>query len=253
MLAACQTSNHTKTSSIGAQGSRESRSDFDRHKAAETRLAAGLTYLRQGNLQFAKRHLDRAMELGVDSGNVHFGIAYYFEQVKEFKKAEKSYKRALKIEPKNPDFLNGYASFLCNKGQYKKADKYYNSAVNQPTYPDIASAYANAGVCAKRSGNVQRAAAYFRKALNRDDKLPIALVEMAEVEFSKERYTRADSYLKRFEEVSKPSANSLWLALRIAYFLKNQDARASYAIKLEQIFPDSDETALYLDSQSQWN
>jgi len=252
ILSACQTTTDTNTKSIGSQGSPVSRSEFDSEKAAQNRLSAGLQYLKSGNLQNAKRHLDKALEFGADSGNVHFGIAYYFEQVKEFKKAEKSYKKALKLEPKNPDFLNGYASFLCNKGEFKSADKYFNKAIDRPIYPNITSALVNAGVCAKKANNKDKAASYFRKALNRNKKLPVALIEMAEVEYDKKRYERAYKYIQRFEEVSRPTANSLWLALRVAHFLDAKNDLASYAIKLEQLFPDSDETANFLDNRSQW-
>lgn len=252
LISACQTTTDTSSKAIHSQGSPVSRSEFDSEKAAQNRLSAGLQYLKAGNFQNAKRHLDKALEFGADTGNVHFGIGYYFEQVKEYKKAEKSYKRALKLEPKNPDFLNGYASFLCNKGDYKNADKYFNKAINRPIYPDITSALVNAGVCAKKAKKRDKAASYFRKALNRNNKLPVALIEMAEAEFDKKRYERAFKYIQRFEAVSRPTANSLWLALRVAHFLDNKNDLASYAIKLEQLFPDSDETADFLDNRSQW-
>jgi len=252
ILTACQTTSDSSTKSIGSQGSPVSKSDYDKQKAAQVRLSAGLQYLRSGSLQNAKRHLDKALALGADSGNVHFGIAYYYEQVKEFEKAEKSYKKALRIDSKNPDFLNGYASFLCGRGQYEKSDRYFNKAIEQPVYPDVASAFVNAGVCAKQNGDRDKAAGYFRKALNRNNKFPLALIEMAETEFDKKRYRRAFSYIKRYEEVSRPTANSLWLALRVAHHQKDKNAIASYAIKLEQMFPDSEETAAFLDSRDQW-
>ncbi len=251
-LVGCQTTSESRSNVIGAQGSSNSRSDFNRDKAAQIRLSAGLQYLKQGNLQNAKRHLDKALELGDDSGNVHFGLAYYFEHVKEFKRAEKYYKRALRLEKKNPDFLNGYASFLCNRKKYEEAEKYFTKAISQPIYPDIASAYMNAGVCAKKSKNLVKASSYFRKALNRNKKLATALIEMAQLEYDKKRYKRALSYVQRFEAVSRPSSNSLWIALRVAHYLKLRDDKASYIIKLEQMFPDSDETAAYLDGQEQW-
>ena len=252
LLTACQTSTNSRTTAIGSEGSPVSREEFDRHKAAQTRLSAGLQYLQNGSLQNAKRHLDKALELGAESANVHFGLAYYYEKVKEFKKAEKSYKKALRIEPKNPDFLNGYGSFLCTKKEYSEADKYFNKAIEQPAYADIESAFMNAGVCAKREGDLSKAGGYFRKALNRNAKLPVALIEMANIEFEKKRYERAVKYIKRFEAISRPSAYSLWLALRVSHFVNDKDARASYAIKLEQLYPDSDETANYLDNKSQW-
>jgi len=252
LISACETTSKSGIRAIGAQGSAPTKSEFDRNKAAQTRLSAGLTYLRQGNLQFAKRHLDRALELGADVGSVHFGLAYYFEQIKEFEKSEKSYKKALKLEPKNPDFLNGYGSFLCNKKDYSGADKYFNQAIGNPIYADVESAYVNAGVCARLAKEDAKAASYFRKALNRNSKLPQALIEMAEIEFDKKRYERANRYIKRYEEISKPSSRSLWLALRVAHYLKDKNELSSYALKLERMFPDSDETAEFLDNKSRW-
>jgi len=251
-LSACETTSKTSVNSIGSSGSPATTSDYDKAKAAQIRLSAGLQYLNKGSYENAKRHLDRALELGANSANVHFGIAYYYEKVKEPKKAKASYKRALKIEPKNPDFLNGYGSFLCSEGDYKDAEKYFSKAIATPIYPDVTSALMNAGVCAKRAGKKSQSTAYFRKALNRNDKLPTALIEMADVEFKQKRYRRAQSYIKRYEQVSRPTSKSLWLALRVAHFQKNKDDLASYAMKLEQLFPDSDETATYLDNQQQW-
>jgi len=251
-LSACETTNKSTINSIGTSGSPSTKSEFDRAKAAQVRLSAGLQYLNKGSYQNAKRHLDKALALGSNSANVHFGIAFYYEKVKEFKKAKVSYKKALRMEPKNPDFLNGYGSYLCGIGEYKEANKYFGKAIAAPIYPDISSAFMNAGVCTKRAGNKAEAASYFRKALNRNNKLPVALIEMAEFEFDKQRYERAHSYIKRFEAVSHPSSNSLWLALRVAYFQKNKDDQASYAIKLERLFPDSEETATYLDEKKKW-
>jgi len=251
-ITACETTSRSSVNSIGASGTPTTTSNFDKAKAAQIRLSAGLQYLSKGSYENAKRHLDKALALGANSANVHFGIGYYYEKVKEPKKARESYKKALRIEPKNPDFLNGYGSFLCGEGDFKQAEKYFSKAINTPIYPDIASALMNAGVCAKRAGRKSQANAYFRKALNRNNKLPTALIEMADAEFGQKRYRRAYSYIQRYEEVSKPTAKSLWLALRIAHFQKNKDDLASYAIKLEQLFPDSEETATYLDNRKQW-
>jgi len=251
-LTACETTSKSSIKSIGSSGSPSTKSEFDRQKAAQIRLSAGLQYLNKGSYQNAKRHLDKALALGANSANVHFGIAFYYEKVKEFDKAKKSYKKALKMEPKNPDFLNGYGSYLCGIGKFKEANKYFDKAIDSPIYPDVSSALLNAGVCNKRGGNKNQAAVYFRKALNRNNKLPVALIEMAEFEFDKERYQRSYSYIKRYETVSAPSSQSLWLALRVAHFRKNKDDLASYAIKLERLFPDSEETATFLDNKKKW-
>ncbi|MGB0494960.1 MAG: type IV pilus biogenesis/stability protein PilW [Kangiellaceae bacterium] len=253
LVSACQTSSTSKTQSSNASSSNSSGGDFDEEKAAQIRLSAGLQYLKAGSLKNAKRHLDKALEFGADTGAIHFALAYYYEQVKEFKKSSKAYKKALRIEPKNPDFLNGYASFLCGQKDFEQADDYFAKAISTPVYPEIASAYLNAGVCAKRNNQPEKAGEYFRKALNRNGNIPQALLEMAKLLFDEKKYERSTAYLKRYESlISQPTADALWLGLRVSFFQKDKDAKASYANKLEQLFPDSNETALYLDNKEQW-
>ncbi len=253
LLSACQTSSTSRTVSSNSGSQITSSGDFDKAKAAKIRLGAGLQYLQAGSLRNAKRHLDKALEFGENSGAIHFALAYYYELVKEFSKAKKSYRKALKLDPKNPDFLNGYASYLCGQKDFKQADEYFQKAISIPVYPEIASAYLNAGVCAKRNGQFEMASEYFRKALNRNSKLSQALLEMAKLQFRDENYERSFAYLKRFESLIKsPSADALWLGLRVSFYQKDRDARASYANKLEHLFPDSNETVEYLENKSQW-
>jgi type IV pilus assembly protein PilF len=252
-LLACQSSSNTQTYSSSSRTNKNYTSSFKRDKAAQVRLSAGLQYLRVGNLKNAKRHLDKALEFGKDIGGIHFALAYYYEKIKEFEKAEISYKKSLLLEPKNPDFLNGYASYLCEKKRYDKANEYYKQAISMPIYPEIASAYLNAGICSKREGKLEKAHKYFRKALNQNPKLGRALLEMAKLKFERKEYIYSFKYLKRLESLMpRPNPETLWLGLRLAYYEKDKNAQASYANKLEQLFPDSNETEVYLKSKKQW-
>jgi len=253
MLSACETSSTSRTISSNSGSRITSSGDFDKAKAAKIRLSGGLQYLRAGQLKNAKRFFDKAVEYGEDSGSLHHALAIYFEQVKELSKANESYKKALRREPKKPIFLSSYATFLCKQKDFQKADKYFQKAINTPIYPEIALAYLNAGVCAKFNNQFKIASEYFRKALNRNSNLTQALLEMAKLQFRDENYERSSAYLKRFETLVKyPRPDAIWLGLRVAYFQKDRDAKASYANKLEQLFPDSDEAVEYLDNRNQW-
>ena len=116
----------------------------------------------------------------------------------------------------------------------------------------MAQAYFNLGVCKLKQEKKKDAGALLRKALNINPKFPAALLEMAELEFTEKRYRRTSSYLNRFREVARANPRSLWLGLRASYFLGDKDAVSSYALKLEQLFPESEQTARYLENQSSW-
>ena len=54
----------------------------------------------------------------------------------------------------------------------------------------------------------------------------------------------ARAYLQRFLEVSKHTAASLWMGIRIERQLGDKDAIASYKLALRNNFPDSNEATL---------
>ncbi|MGX5200987.1 type IV pilus biogenesis/stability protein PilW [Aliikangiella sp. IMCC44632] len=252
LLAACETTRNTQTANIGTSSQPLSERKFDRKKAAEKRVGYALTYINARNFKRAKYHLDKALEYNSDSGNVHYALGIYFQRVGDLKQSERHFKRALSEDKKRPEYLNAYGAFLCEKGEYKEADKLFMRAIDVPTYTDVASAYFNVGLCAITQGNVEKASEYFRKSLSRDRRRPDALIEMAKIEFGLKRYNRAMDYLQRFESNANTTAESAWLGLRIAHFVRDKDAIGKYGVILEQRFPDSDETVAYLENKKRW-
>lgn len=226
--------------------------NYDREKAAATRLTLGLRYLAQGDYDKAKFNLDKAYTHYPDSANVLRGYAWYYEKVSENEQAALFYKRALKIDDKNPDLLNQYGVFLCRKGQLAQSLELFMKSAKILSNKNVSGTYENAATCNYQSGDIEQAQKYYRKALNHNPEQRDSLLGMATIEFSKARYKRTLAYLKRFEKVSQHTPRSLWLALRTESHLRNMNGVASYALKLEQLFPDSEQTATYLDTKRQW-
>ncbi len=252
LVSACETTRQSQTGNIGSSSQPLSDNKFNKDKAAEKRVSYALTYIKVKNYQRAKYHLDKALDYNPDSGNVHYALGIYFQRVNDFKQAEEHFEEALSINRKRPEYMNAYGAFLCEKGKYKEADKLFMKAIDVPTYTDVSSAFYNVGFCALKQGNTEKASEYFRKSLSRDRRRADALIEMAKIEYSLERYKRAFDYIKRFEQNSKTSAESAWLGLKIAHYLRNKDAIARYGLVLEQRFPDSEETAEYLEDKRRW-
>ncbi len=225
---------------------------YDMQKAAATRLTMGLTYLGQGDYEKAKYNVDKALSQHPNSEDVQRGVAYYYEQVNEIESAEKHYKKALAINNKNPALLNQYGVFLCQHGRMKESQKMFMASIEIPTNKDVSSTYENAAKCQRKDGNIKIAEQYFRKSLNHNPEQSGSLLGMADIEYGKSRYQRTRGYLNRYENVARHSPRSLWLAIRNESKLGNMDAVASYAIRLEQLFPDSTETELFLDTRNQW-
>ncbi len=252
LLSACTTTSSSFTTPYATKDNTNVGSDYDLEKAAATRLTLGLRYLAQGDFEKAKFNLDKALAHYPKSEEVQRGIAWYYEKVNEDKLAEEHYQKALSINDKNPSLLNQYGVFLCRKGKLKKSLEMFQASIAIPSNKDVSSTYENAATCNIMAGNEEAAENYYRKALNHNPEQQDSIFGMARIEYSKGRNKRTRAYLSRYEAVAKHNPRSLWLALRNESKLGNMDAASSYAIKLEQLFPDSNETALFLDTKDQW-
>jgi len=216
--------------------------------AAHKRLTLGLKYLANGNLERAKFNLDRAAQHAPESPEVLVGLAYYYQQVKEDKLAEEYYQRSLQRAPNDGDNINSYASFLCSKGNYKKAQALFSKAIALADYAGAGGSYENMGICAKRAGNNQFAKESFMKALNYNANSVKSLLEMADLSFQEKSFLNARAFLRQYFQGATPGARALWLGIQIERLLGDSDALSSYQLQLTGRFPDADETKLYLKS-----
>ncbi|RLA05375.1 MAG: type IV pilus biogenesis/stability protein PilW [Gammaproteobacteria bacterium] len=251
-ISGCTTTSTTFTTPYSTAEAKSGDGDYDRKKAAHTRLGLGMTYLNQGDYEKSKYNLDKALEHYPESEDVLRGVAWYYEKVREPEQAEKYYQKALKINDKNSALLNQYGVFLCRNDRFDESQEMFKASISILTNKDVSGTYENAATCNIKAGNEELAEDLYRKALNHNPKQADSLLGMANIEFEKGRYKRSRSYLDRYELVSQHSPRSFWLAIRTESRLGNMDATASYALKLEQTYPDSQEIENYLDTKDQW-
>ena len=172
------------------------------------------------------------------------------ERLGRVEEAETHYRRAIELNPGDSAAQTNYGSFLCRTGRYEEGEQRFVAALKNSLYDRPEVAYSNAGVCVKRAGEFVKAETYFRAALERNPRIPSALLGMSEVSFAKQRYLPARAYLQRYLDVGPHSAKTLWLGVRIERELGDQQTEREYAARLKTQFPDSDETQLLLESES---
>lgn len=224
----------------------------NRTKAAEARLHAASGYLDAGQLDRAKFHLEKALAHDPNNAGVQSALGYYYSLVGETARAESHFDKAFRLDSKNPAVLDLYGVYLCRQGKYSKAQDMFERAIAISSNPRMASALENAGLCALRSAGPEKAEEYFRRSLQHNPKQPNALLEMAAREVELQRFDRAKGYYDRFKEVGRDSSRSLWVGIQLAHALRDKDMVASLGLKLERLFPDSDEADLYADKKQQW-
>ena len=119
--------------------------------------------------------------------------------------------------------------------------KYFMQAVKNPLYATPWRSYSAAGVCTLRTGKPKEAEQYFERALRLQPDERAALLNLGQIRYKQGKIDEARRLVARYNKLDEPSAESLWLALRIERKSGERVAEQSYANQLRRRFPGSPE------------
>ncbi|MDN3517904.1 type IV pilus biogenesis/stability protein PilW [Aquisalimonas lutea] len=213
----------------------------ERQEAARINTQLGINYLQQDNLNQASQALNKALEQDSRNAEAHAAMAVLSERLDDHDKADRHFRRALRLGDEQPSVHNNYGRFLCNQERYEEADEQFRKAINDPLYERKHLALSNAGLCALRAGRTDKADEYLRRAVEQRPNFAPALRRLAQLRYEQGEYTSARGYYQRFADNGRQNAASLLLGVRIARALGNQDEAASYALRLRSQYPDSEQ------------
>lgn len=219
------------------------------NKLAEIQTQLGIGYLREGNLELAYNRLTRALEADPGYSTAHNAMGTLQERLGDMASAEKHFSTAVALNPMDSSAQSNFGGFLCRTGRYQEGEQRFLQALKNSLYDRPEIAYNNAGQCMKTAGEFDKAETYFRSALERNPRIPGALLGMSEISFKNGKFLPARAYLQRFQETSDLDASALWLGVRIERELGDRQTAERYAMRLRQQFPDSNETRLLDASQ----
>lgn len=235
---------HETTYLIDGMPSREVQ--YQPSEAALTRMNLGLAYLQAGNSEQAKFNLDRALSQDPRNPDIHLALAWFYQQVADFTKAEQRYREVLALDKDHGDALNNYGVFLCERERFEEADVMFRKAVAAPHYIKVADSYENAALCAKQQGQERRALHYFNQALEYNSSKPKALLGAAELLFMQKDYVEAGKYLQRYRNEFSATPHSLWLTLSNAQALHQGPQVEQAGADLVRLFPNSKQARQWL-------
>lgn len=224
--------------------------EVDHEQALDTHIQLTLAYIENRNRDSARHHLRRAQDLDSRSARVMAAEAMLFQLEGEYDRAEQSFQRALRRDRQLTSARNNYAAFLYERERYDEAYEQFEIVSQDLDYGNRPRALMNLGRSALQLGNERRAMSAFEQAHRLDPELSGVLLELAELYYNNEQYADAKRYLDRYAEVTRHSARSLLLGIRIERLFGNKDQESSYVLSLRNRFPYSDE---YLEYQRELN
>ena len=208
---------------------------------AKIYVEMGIAYMREGQDAVALQKLRRAIEVDPGNPDAHNVLAILYERLGETDMATRYYERAAALDPKDPYIRNARGSFFCKQAEYATALQEFDLALDNPLYPTPWVALTNAGLCSERAGDVQKAEDYYRRALSANKRYAPALFQMAELSFEQKNDMSARAYLERFHSEVPANAASLWLGVRVEQRLGDRIKAVEYKRRLLKEFPDAPE------------
>lgn len=213
---------------------------------AKLHTELGALYFQSGNLIVALEELTIATAINPDYAPAYStrGLVLYY--IKELASAESDFKRALSIADNDPEINNNYGWFLCQTGKERESIPFFDKAMKNPLYQTPGLAYLNAGACYIKLRELETAEEHIRKSLRLMPENSQALFELAHILYLKGNHDAALEYLKRVTRSGEPSAEVLWLYLRVERRLGDSSAENSLAAQLRRKYPDSPEYQEFL-------
>lgn len=198
-------------------------------------------YYQQGNMAVALDEVRIALEADESYAPAYSMRGLVQMYLLETTGAEDSFQRALRLAPGDPEINNNFGWFLCQTGRERQSLTYFLDAIKNPLYQTPEKSYTNAGICAMQIKDYRLAEEYLQKGLRYGRNRGAALLQMANLRYRTNDFQDAREYLASHHEQSEPSAESLWLALRISHKLNDEELEASYASQLRRRYPESRE------------
>jgi type IV pilus assembly protein PilF len=209
--------------------------------AARANAELAVAYLKQNDVVTAREKIEKALTQNPKDASVQTSAGLVYERLQQPEDADRHYSAALRLEPHNGDMQNNYAVFQCRRGRYAEAQKLFEQAAHNPSYKTPEAALANAGVCARAAGDLAAAEEQFRRALLLRADFPDALLQLADIAYSRGKALPARAFIEHYFAVGPSSPESLLLAVRIERALNSSGEAERYAALLERLFPDSEQ------------
>lgn len=247
LVAACSTQTQMTQRSAAADsidGSPQEKQVTTARKRAQARLELAMGYYGRRQYPVALEELDNAAAADPGFAAIYNARGLIFMDLNDRAAAEENFQRALRLSPNDSETNNNYGWFLCQSGREAQSIAYFETAVKNPLYATPAVPLRSAGLCIAKSGNLQGALDYLQRSFRADPSNVVTMYNLADVLFRLGEFERAHFYAKRLNTESTPTAQTLWLQLRIDRKFGDRSAETTLANQLRGRFPAARETAM---------
>ena len=250
LLAGCTATGSGSGSREGAQQPTSSKpAENEQQQRAKVHTELGSLYMLDGRYAIAMEEARIALAADSNYAPAYNLLGLTHMMLNESRLAEDNFGMALRLAPGDPEIANNFGWFLCQNGRERSSIEYFLMAGKNPLYTTPTKPFTNAGICAIRVKDDKAAEEYLATALRLSPTNTQALFWLADIAYRKGRYSEARQWTTDIEKMMEPTAEVIWLALRIERKLGNRDTEARYASQLRRRFVGSPEHRLLTQGQ----
>ncbi len=217
--------------------------ESDPQRRAAIRLQLASSYYQQRQFRFALEEVQRALQADPNLADAYGLLGLIYMELDDRREAEANFARALRLDPDNAELLNNYGWFLCRTDRQREAIPHFVRAAQNRLYATPALALQNAGLCLMMVRDFKAAEPLLRRSFELDATSPLAKYNLSRVYLALGELERASFYYGLLEATVDPSAESLWLGLRVARARGDVRTERQFADELRRRFPSSAEAA----------
>lgn len=215
-------------------------------RVARSHVELGTAYLSAGRFGTAMEEARLAVRIDPSYAPAHHLLGQVYVHLDENPQAQSAFERALSLAPGDPELSNTFGWFLCATGHEKEGLAWLAKSAANPFYDSPTRPHTNSGLCYLRLKNDEAAASSFARALVLDNRNATAAYNLAAIAYRKGEFQHARDMITELNRSESPTAESVWLGLRVEHKLGNREAEASYVAQLRKGFESSQQYQDYL-------
>ena len=234
--------------SAGQVGNRDIMTESDEpdvRKRARIRMELAVGYFEQGKTSVALDELKQVINSDPTFPDAYSLRGLIYMRLNDMQQAEDSFRRAIALNPGDPDVNHNFGWLLCQRGRYAEAQQAFEVVMANGAYAGRAKTLMAQGLCEARAGNMGAAERSLARSLELDAANPVTGYNLANILFRRGDYKRAQFYIRRLNNTDDANSESLWLGVKVERKLEDQVAMRQLGDQLRKRFAQSREASLY--------
>jgi type IV pilus assembly protein PilF len=219
--------------------------ETDSRRRARIRMELAVGYFEQGQAKVALDEVKQVISIDPDFPDAYNLRGLIYMRLNDFPQADDSFRRAVTLNPKDPNLRHNYGWLQCQEAHFDEAQRSFDAALADPLYLGRAKTLLAQGVCQARAGKKADAERTLARAYELDAGNPVTGYTLASLLFQRGDFVRAQFYIRRLNNTELANAESLWLGVKVERRLDDRVAMRQLAEQLKKRFPQSREAALY--------